>query len=53
MMEAGGEPQPHFHAESKLSWTIAGKWKEKLSEKELSKLREGEGSLQRKSREFH
>ena len=52
MMEAEGEPQPHFHAESKLSWTIAGKWKDKLAETELTKLRKGKGPLKYKSIQF-
>ena len=47
---AGSEPsQSHFHAESKLSWTIAGKWRDELTETELSKLREVEGPLKCKS----
>ena len=55
MMEAGegeegrGPPQHRFHAESKLSRTIAGKWKDQLAETELSKLREGKGSVKYKS----
>ena len=52
MMEAGGEVEPHFHAESKLSRTIAGKWKYKLAKTELSKLREGQGPVKYKSMEF-
>ena len=55
MVEAGegeggrSQPQHHFHAESKLSRTIAGKWKDQLAETELSKLREGKGSVKYKS----
>ena len=52
MMEAHGEPQPHFHAESKLSRTIAGKWRDKLGETELSKLREGKGPIKYISTNF-
>ena len=35
----GDSPGSHFHAETKLSRAVAGKWRERLRRTELEKLR--------------
>ena len=39
MGEEGDSPGSHFHAETKLSRAVAGKWRERLTRTELEKLR--------------